>query len=45
MNYSKRHNKFLFPSLAAAIYDSFDEAESEISNAVNDRFNMADCFL
>ncbi len=34
-NYSKRHNKFLFPALAGAIYGSFCKAENEISNVVN----------
>ena len=33
--YSKRHNKFLFPSLAEAIYGSSCKAENEISNVVN----------
>ena len=33
--YSKRHNKFLFPALAGAIYGSFCKAENEISNVVN----------
>ena len=33
--YSKRHNKFLFPSLAGAIYGSSCNAENEISNVVN----------
>ena len=33
--YSKRHNKFLFPALAEAIYGSFCKAENEISNVVN----------
>ncbi len=35
--YSKRHNKFLFPALAGAIYGSFCKAENEISNVVNYR--------
>ena len=35
MNYSKRHNKFLFPALAETIYGSFCKAENEISNVVN----------
>ena len=35
MTYSKRHNKFLFPALAGAIYGSFCKAENEISNVVN----------
>ena len=35
MNYSKRHNKFLFPSLAGAIYGNSCNAENEISNVVN----------
>ena len=35
MDNSKRHNIFLFPSLAKAIYGSFDKAENEISNVVN----------
>jgi hypothetical protein len=35
MNYSKRHNKFLFPALAGAIYGSFCKSENEISNVVN----------
>ncbi len=38
--YSKRHNKFLFPSLAGAIYGSSCNAENEISNVVN--YNMPD---
>ncbi len=33
--YSKRHNKFLFPALAEAIYGSSYKAENEISNVVN----------
>ena len=33
--YSKRHNKFLFPSLAGAIYGSTCKAKNEISNVVN----------
>ena len=35
MTYSKRHNKFLFPSLAGAIYGSTCKAKNEISNVVN----------
>ncbi len=35
VNYSKRHNKFLLPVLAKAIYGSLCKAESEISNVVN----------
>ncbi len=35
MIYSKRHNKFLFPSLAGAIYGSTCKAKNEISNVVN----------
>ena len=35
MIYSKRHNKFLFPSLAGAIYGSSRKDENEISNVVN----------
>ena len=34
-SYSKRHNKFLFPSSAKAIYGSFCRAENEIFNVVN----------
>ena len=34
-NYSKRHNKFLFPSLVETIYESFYKAENEIFNVVN----------
>ncbi|MDE6995182.1 MAG: hypothetical protein K2P41_12285 [Lachnospiraceae bacterium] len=34
-NYSKPHNKFLFPPLAAAIYGNACKAEHEISNVVN----------
>ena len=34
-SYSKRHNKFLFPSPAKAIYGSLCRAENEIFNAVN----------
>ena len=30
INYSKRHNKFLLPALAEAIYGSFYKAENEI---------------
>ena len=33
--YSERHNKFLFPVLAKAIYGSSCKAETEISNVVN----------
>ena len=36
-SYSKRHNKFLFPSPAKAIYGSFCRAENEIFNVVNYR--------
>ena len=36
-SYSKRHNKFLFPLLAKAIYGSFSEIENEIFNVVNYR--------
>ena len=36
-NYSKRHNKFLFPALAGAIYGSFCKAKNEIFNVVNYR--------
>lgn len=32
---SKRHNKFLLPVLAKAIYASFCKTECEISNVVN----------
>ncbi len=35
MNYSKRHNKFLFPALAKVICENFCKAENEIFNAVN----------
>ncbi len=35
MYYSKRHNKFLFPSLAGSVYGSSCKAENEISNVVN----------
>ena len=35
VSYSKRHNKFLFPALAEAIYGSFCKAENEIFNVVN----------
>ena len=37
-SYSKRHNKFLFPALAGAIYGSSCKAENEISNVVNYKF-------
>ncbi len=37
--YSKRHNKFLFPALAGAIYGSTCKAENEISNVVNYSLN------
>ena len=37
MDYSKRHNKFLFPSPAKAIYGSFCRAENKIFNVVNYR--------
>ena len=37
--YSKRHNKFLFPALAGAIYGSPCEAKNEISNVVNYRIS------
>ena len=36
--YSKRHKKFLFPSLAGAIYGSSRKDENEISNVVNYKF-------
>ena len=35
VKYNKRHNKFLFPALAEAIYGSSCKAENEISNVVN----------
>ena len=35
MYYSKRHNKFLLPALAGAVYGSFCKAENEISNVIN----------
>ena len=35
---SKRHNKFLLPILAKAIYGSFGKIESEISNIVNYKY-------
>ncbi len=35
--YSKRHNKFLFPALAGAIYGSTCKAKNEIFNVVNYR--------
>lgn len=38
-NYSKRHNKFLFPSLVEAIYESYYKAENEMFNVVNYRMN------
>ena len=38
VKYSKRHNKFLFPALAEAIYGSSCKAENEISNVVNYKF-------
>ena len=34
-NYSKRHNKFLLPVPAKAIYGSFCRTENEIFNVVN----------
>ena len=34
---SKRHNEFLFPALAEAIYESFYKAEKEIFNVANYR--------
>ena len=34
-DYSKRHNIFLYPSPAKAIYRSFCRAEKEILNVVN----------
>ena len=37
VKYNKRHNKFLFPALAEAIYGSSCKAENEISNVVNYR--------
>ena len=39
-NYSKRHNKFLFPALEGAIYVSSCKAENEISNVVNYRLKI-----
>lgn len=36
-NYSERHNKFLFPFSAQAIYGSFCRTENEIFNVVNDK--------
>ncbi len=44
MNYSKRHNKFLFPALAGAIYGSSCEDENEISNVVNYRYTGSCCY-
>ncbi len=41
MTYSKRHNKFLFPSPAKAIYGSFCRVENEIFNVVNYRYTKA----
>ena len=35
ITYSKRHNKFLLPVLAKAIYENFCKTGSEISNTVN----------
>lgn len=35
LNYHKRHNKFLLPSLVKAIYESFYKAENEVFNIVN----------
>lgn len=35
MIYSKRHNKFLFPALTRAIYESFRKVENKIYNVVN----------
>ena len=34
-NYSKRHNKFLLPVPAKAIYGSFCRTKNEIFNVVN----------
>lgn len=36
MIYRKRYNKFFFSSLAEAIDESFDKADNDISNIVND---------
>ncbi len=38
INYSKRHNKFLLPVPAKAIYGSFCRTENEIFNVVNYRY-------
>ncbi len=35
--YSERHDKFLLPARAKAIYESFCKAESEISNVVDNK--------
>ena len=37
--YSKRHNKFLLPVPAKAIYGSFCRTENEIFNVVNYRIH------
>ncbi len=39
-NYSKRHNKFLLPVLAKAVYGSFCKRESEISNVIDYKINQ-----
>lgn len=38
ISYSKRHNIFLFPTLAGVIYGSSCKAENEISNVVNYKY-------
>ena len=39
-NYSKRHNKFLLPVPAKAIYGSFCRNENEIFNVVNYKYTV-----
>ena len=43
LSYSKRHNKFLLPVPAKAIYGSFCRTENEIFNVVNYSIQLATC--
>ncbi len=45
MRYSKRHNKFLLPVPAKAIYGSFCRTENEIFNVVNYNLLLRDMHL
>lgn len=42
-NNSKRHNNFLFPLLAGAIYGSFCKVEKEILSVVNYKYTKSFC--